>query len=51
MLPLAAEPKNNNEEVIFKIVARLTDCIGEINNTHMDNAKYIDVIIPIYNLM
>ena len=37
--PLAAEPKNNNKEVVFKIVARLTNCIGEINNIHMDNAK------------
>ena len=24
------------------------DCISEINNTQVDNAKYIDVIMPRY---
>ena len=28
-----------------------TDCISEINNTQIDNAKYIDVIMPMYNLI
>ena len=28
-----------------------TDCISEINNTLEDNEKYIDVVIPIYNLI
>ena len=29
----------------------LTDCISEINNTKLDNAKYIDVVMPMYNLI
>ena len=27
-----------------------TDCISQINNTQIDNAKYIDLSIPLYNL-
>ena len=26
------------------------DCIGEINNPQIDNAKDADVVIPMYNL-
>ena len=32
-------------------MAQFTDCISEINNTQIDNAKYIDVVIPMYNLI
>ena len=28
-----------------------TDCISEINNTRIDNAKNIDAVIPTYNLI
>ena len=28
-----------------------TDCISEINNTQTDNAKDIDVVLPMYNLI
>ena len=27
------------------------DCINEINNTQIDNAKYIDVVMSMYNLI
>ena len=40
-----------NKGVIFKNCALFTDCISEINNTLIDNAKYIDVVMPIYNLI
>ena len=33
-----------------KHCAPLTDCMSKINNTQIDNAKDIDVVIPIYNL-
>ena len=26
-------------------------CISEINNTQVDNAKYIDIVIPMYKLI
>ena len=39
-----------NKGVIFKNCAPFTDCISEINNTQTDNAKYIDVVMYVYNL-
>ena len=37
--------------MIFKNRAPFADCISEINNTQIDNAKDIDVVIPMYNLI
>ena len=37
--------------VIFKNCAPFTDCISEINNTQIDNAKYINVVMPMYSLI
>ena len=37
--------------VVFKNCAPFTECISEISNTQIGNEKYIDVIIPIYNLI
>ena len=36
---------------ILKNCIPLTNCIRKINNTHVDNAKDIDVIMPMYNLI
>ena len=35
---------------IFKNCAPFNDCINEINNAQVDNAKDIDVVIPMYKL-
>ena len=40
-----------NEGVIFNSYAPFTDSINEINNTQIDNAKYIDVVMPMYNFI
>ena len=37
--------------VIFEYCAPFTDYINEINNTQIDNAKCIDVVMPMYNLI
>ena len=37
--------------VVFKNCAPFTNCISEINNTQVDNAKDIDIVMPIYNLI
>ena len=37
--------------VTFKNCAPFTKCISRINNTDIDNAQDIDVIIPMYNLI
>ena len=39
------------KEQFLKNWAPFTDCISEINITQIDNAKYIDVVMPIYNLI
>ena len=40
-----------NKGIIFKNCAPFTDCISEINNTQTDDAKYKDVVMPMYNLI
>ena len=37
--------------VAFKNCAPFTNCISEINNTQVDNAKDIDIVMPMYNLV
>ena len=37
--------------VIFKNCAPFTDWISEINNTQTDNAKDLDVVMLMYNLV
>ena len=37
--------------VVFKNCAPFINCISEINNTQIDNAKDIDTVMPMYNLI
>ena len=46
-----AAANNTNKKVIFKRCAPFTNCISEINNTQIDNAKDIDIVMPMYNLI
>ena len=41
----------SNKQVIFKNCAPFTDCISEINNSRVDNAKDLNIVIPMYNLI
>ena len=41
----------NNKEVIIENYAQFTDCISEMNNTIVNNAKDLDVLMPMYNLI
>ena len=43
--------ERNNKQVIFKNFAPFTNCITEINNTRVDNAKDLDVVTPMSNLV
>ena len=48
----AGAPVNNtNKKVIFKSCAPFTNCISENNNTQVDNAKDIDIVMSMYNLI
>ena len=40
-----------NKKVIFKNCAPITNYISEINNTQIDNAKDINIVMPLYNLI
>ena len=42
---------NINKKVIFKNCAPFTNCICKINNTQTDNVEYIDIVMPMYNLI
>ena len=42
---------NTDKKVIFKNCAPFTNCISKINNTQIDNAEYIDIVMPMYNLI
>ena len=46
-----AAANNTNKKVIFKNCAPFTNCISKINNTQIDNVEYIDIVMPMYNLM
>ena len=45
-----AAANNTNKKVIFKNWSPFTNCISEINNTQIDHAKDIDIVMPMYNL-
>ena len=46
-----ADANNTNKKVIFKNCTPFTNCISEINNTQVDNAKDIDIMMLMYNLI
>ena len=48
---VAGAANNTNRKVIFKNCAPFTNCISKINNTQIDNAKDIDIVMPVYNLI
>ena len=47
----AAAANNTKKIVLFKNFIPFTDCISEINNTQVDDAKNINVVIPVYTLI
>ena len=46
----ARQADERDKGVAFKNCAPFTNCISEINNTQVDNAKDIDIVMPMYNL-
>ena len=47
----ARQANKRNKGVIFKNCAPFTNCKSEINNTEIDHAKDIDIVMPMYNLI
>ena len=46
-----ADVNNTNKKVTFKNCAPFTNCVSEINNANVDDAKNIDIAMPMYNLI
>ena len=47
----ARKADERDKGAAFKNCAPFTNCISEINNTQVDNAKDTDMVMPIYNLI
>ena len=45
-----AAANNSNKKVIFKNCAPSTSCITKINNTQVEDAQDIDIVMPMYNV-
>ena len=48
---LEAGSGNKNIQVLFKNCTPFTNCKSDVNNTQIDNAKNIDVVMAINNLI
>ena len=46
-----AVANNTNKKVIFKNGAPFIKFISNINNAQIDNAEYIDIVMPMYSLI
>ena len=46
-----AAANNRNKKVIFKDCAPFMNCISNINNTQIDSAEYIDILMPMYDVI
>ena len=46
-----ADANNTNKKVILKNCAPFTNCISEINNIQVNNAKTLDIVMPMYDLI
>ena len=42
---------NTNNKMIFKNSAPFTNCITEINQTQLDDAEDIFIVMPMYNVI
>ena len=50
MAAVGEAANSEDKKVIFKSCAPFTDCIREIHNRKLDNAKDIDAVMPMYNV-
>ena len=47
----ARQANERNKGATFKNCAPCTKCISKINNTDIDTAQDIDIVMPMYNLI
>ena len=51
MAATGADQNYRNKELILKNCAPFTDCIKQTKIAQLNNAKDIDVVMPMYNLI
>ena len=47
----ARQADKRDKEVIFENFAPFFNCQTQINKTEIDNAKDVDIVMPLYNLI
>ena len=47
----ARKADERDKGIIFKNCTPFINCKSEINNTEIDNAKDIDIVVPMYKLL
>ena len=45
------DDKKRNKKLTFKNNAPFRSCMSEINNTFIDNAENLDIVMPMYNIL
>ena len=50
-VPNTAAAADNRKNIITKNCPPFTNFISEINNTQIDDAKDIDIVLPMYSLL
>ena len=52
-MPVTGTKNNNriNKKLVFKNNAAFRSCISKINNTFLDNAQHLDIVMLMYNLL
>ena len=50
-LAAAVAAANNRKNIIIKNCTPFTNSISQTNNTQIDNAQNMDILMPIYNLI
>lgn len=40
-----------NEQVILKNCGPFINCVSQIHNTQVDNAEYLNIVMPMYNVI
>ena len=49
--PPSVSSPEKTKKVISKSCAPFTNSISKINNTQIDNAEYVDMVMPMYKLI
>ena len=45
------DDEKRNKSAAFEIIAPIINCMSKINVVQIDNAEYLNVVMPMYNLL